>query len=197
MRTLFQALTELLRDEGLLQRERPIVLREEAENSRSGETTLDRAGRALVLRPQPWAFRDHRIPTNRWLFPLFRSDLDDPPLCRSCDFVIFHVPDRDVERLFVFLCELKSGKSRGSRDQVRNTKLIADYILAVMRLHGRVESWPRIEFRGLIFAGAAPPQKGFTKISKGAVYEADPMIPDLSVTLQRAGERYELPWFCN
>lgn len=199
MRTLIHALTELVRED-LIQRG-PLVLREDDEGSTCPPTLLQKSGQGIALRLGAWRIRDREpvieLAPNQWLFPLFRSDLREPPLCRSCDYVIFYAPRSEDRRLFVFLCELKSGSPKGTLQQIRNVKLLVDHVLAVMQLHGRIERWPDIVFRGLVFAGDAPNQKGTTRVPIGAQYEEDRAVPGLRTTIQRPGGSYDLAWFCN
>lgn len=200
MRTFLQAFGELV-EPRLVQPGR-FELREDAQGSTCPATILQRSGQGIALRFGAWRVREREpvveLAPNQWLFPLFRSDLGAPPLCRSCDYVIFYAPRDEHGRLFVFLCELKSGDAKGTLQQIRNVKLLVDHALEVVRLHGRVELWPaEIVFRGLIFADDAPNQKGTTRVPFKVEYQEDRALPGLKTTVQRAGGSYELAWFCN
>lgn len=200
MRTLLQALQELV--EPRLIQPGPFELCEDAQGSTCPPTLLQKSGKGIALRLGSWRIREREpvveLAPNQWLFPLFRSDCGEPPLCRSCDYVLFYAPREETGKLFVFLCELKSSSPKGALQQIRNVKLLVEHALAVMRLHGRTECWPtKIVFRGLIFAGDAPRQKGTTRVQNGAQYRQDPVVPDLMTTTERPGGSYELAWFCN
>jgi len=197
MRTVLQALQDLLEPRHL--QRGALELRERDPGSTCAPTKLDRKGQATVLRFEPWPHgADTEIPINRWLFPLFDVKRSKPPICRSCDYIIFYSPPDFDRRLFVFLCELKSGSPKGSRDQLRNGKLLADYILAVTRLHGGVHDWPEeISFRGIVFAGKAMGTRGATRAPARADYIEDERFQgDLRVTTQRPGKSYALDFFC-
>jgi hypothetical protein len=200
MRTLLQALTDLI--EPRLIQPGTLELREDAQGSTCPPTVLQKSGKGIALRLGSWRLREREpvveLAPNQWLFPLFRSDIGDPPVCRSCDYVIFYAPRNETGKLFVFLCELKSGGARGTLQQIRNVKLLVDHALEVVRLHGRIERWPtEIVFRGLIFAGDAPNQKGTTRVPFGVEYQDDRGLPGLKTTVQRPGGSYDLAWFCN
>jgi hypothetical protein len=194
MRTVLQALGELL-DPRILQ-SGALELREPDPGSTCPPTKLERSGQAVALRFEPWSYRsDLQIPLNRWLFPLFDVQRSDPPICRSCDYIIFHAP-ADEAQLFVFLCELKSGSPKGSMPQLRNGMLLARYILDVIKLHGAVQKWPPdVQFRGLIFAGDAPSPRGGLRASARPRYEQDNTLPDLRTMVERPG-RHHLQTFC-
>lgn len=196
MRTVFHAMRELL--EPRLVQDGPLELCEDDAGSTCPPTILQRTGQSVALRFSPWEYTNGTtIPTNRWLFPIFDVRCSSPPICRSCDYILFYAPSTEPSRLFVFLCELKSGAEKGARTQIRNGKLIADYILAAMRLHGGITQWPaEILFRGLIFAGAARASKGTTRVPCGAEYIPDTTVPQLNVTTQRPGTSYPISMFC-
>ena len=194
MRTILQALRELL-DPRVLQ-DGALELHEPDPGSRCLPTKLERSGQSVALRFEPWSVRkDFQIPTNRWLFPLFDVRHSEPPVCRSCDYIIFHAPSDDTKQLFVFMCELKSGSPRGSLPQVRNGMLLARYILDVVRLHGAVHQWPDVQFRGLIFAGDAPGSRGTQRASSRPRYQKDELT-DLYTLVERPGGRHHLQNLC-
>lgn len=195
MRTVLQALRELL-DPRVLQ-DGPLELSEPEPGSTCPPTKLERSGQSVALRFEPWSYRkDLAIPTNRWLFPLFDVKRSDPPVCRSCDYIVFYAPTDDTKQIFVFLCELKSGSTRGSLPQVRNGMLLARYILDVARLHGAVHEWPEVQFRGLIFAGGAPSIRGGLRASSRPRYQKD-TLTDLYTMVERPGGRHHLQILCS
>lgn len=194
MRTVLQALKELL-DPRILQ-DGPLELRESDVGSTCPPTKLERSGQSVALRFEPWGVRkDLEIPTNRWLFPLFDVKRSEPPVCRSCDYIIFYAPSDVTEQIFVFMCELKSGSPKGSFPQVRNGMLLARYILEVVKLHGAVHQWPDVQFRGLIFAGSAPGPRGSQRPSLRPRYEKD-VLTELYTLVERPGGRHHLQTLC-
>ena len=195
MRTFLQALRELL-DPRVVQ-DGTLELSEPDAGSTCPVTTLNRSGPCVALRFANWAYRhDLEIPTNRWLFPLFDVTRSMPPACRSCDYIIFYAPSDAAERIFVFLCELKSGSPRGSLPQLRNGLLVARYILDVVQLHGAVHHKPDMQFRGLIFAGNAPSARGGQLSSSRLHYEQDVRLRELRTLVESAGGRHHLDTFC-
>jgi len=198
MRTVLQVLREFL-DPRVVQRG-ALELHEYDLTSTCPVTKLERSGQAVALRFEPWAYATNvQIPTNRWLFPLFDVRRGEPPVCRSCDYIVFYSPDGpEHQTLFVLLFELKSGKAKGATAQLRNGKLIADYILSVARLHGSTNRWPTsVCFRGVILAGNAPRAKGSIRAPDRAEYIEDSRCgPELRVTTQRPGPSYPIDFFC-
>lgn len=142
-RTLLQAINEIIRPD--LRRDGPICLEEDAPGSRCGPVTLYKSGKALVLKLDT---------ANDRLFPLF--DPHKAGLTAACDYVIFyqeqHESGSTEPPLFVFLCELKSGRAGSAKAQVENTNLMVQYILEVARHHGDPHEDPTIELRGLVFS---------------------------------------------
>jgi len=134
--------------------ERALILRETDPKSRCPEIKLNKSGKALMVRPD-------QVPAVEMsavdrLFPLF--DITKPGLCQLCDYLVFYSPpvvSDETSELFVFLFELKSGSAKGAVGQLRQGKLLADYVLTVARLHGGIE-WPRVNYRGVTFVGDAP-----------------------------------------
>jgi hypothetical protein len=200
MRTPIQALTELL--EPRVVESGPLELRENDPGSSCPPTKITKSGRALALRFTNWAYNQQvSLPTNRWLFPLLDVTRSAPPASRSCDYIVFHTPPRGKGAdapLFVLLFELKSGYTKGSHVQLRNGKLIADYLLSVARLHGDVGVWPRdIRFRGVVLTRKSQGIKAPTGVSARATYRADTRCEDLSIVNLRPGSTYPLTYFCN
>jgi hypothetical protein len=197
MRTVLQALRELL-DPRILLQDGALELRELDPASTCPSTKLDRSGRSVALRFEPWSYKPSlQIPTNRWLFPLFDITRSGAPICRSCDYIIFYAPADETQRIFVFMCELKSGSPRGSLSQIRNGTLLARYILEVVKLHGAVHQWPvDVQFRGLVFAGNAPSLRGGLRASDPPRYEKD-QLEGLYTLVGRPGGRHHLQTFCS
>lgn len=197
MRTVLQALRESI--EPRVIQSGPLELSESESGSTCPTTKLERAGQAIALRFDDWRYKDRvTIPTNRWLFPLFDVSQGRAPICRSCDYVVFHALPRRPEALFVLLFELKSKSPRGASVQLRNGKLIADYILSVIRLHGDVSRWPtEVCFRGIVLAPNARNTRGGMRAPTRADYIVDHRLPDeLKVTAQRPGSSFALEFFC-
>lgn len=195
MRTVLQALRELLEPRILYHG--ALELCELDPGSTCPSTKLDRSGQSVALRFDPWGYRPGlEIPTNRWLFPLFDVRRSEPPLCRSCDYIIFYAPADDTKQIFVFLCELKSGSPKGSLPQLRNGLILARYILDVVKLHGAVHQWPDVQFRGLIFAGSGRGLRGGLRASFQPRYKQDPELKDLYTMVEHPGGRHHLKTLC-
>jgi hypothetical protein len=200
MRTPIQALTELL--EPRVVESGPLELREDDPGSSCPTTKITKSGQTVALRFAPWNYSPQvSLPTNRWLFPLLDVSRDTPPACRSCDYIVFHAPrktDAADPSLFVFLFELKSGRPKGAVAQLRNGKLIADYLLSVAKLHGKVDVWPPVvRYRGIVLAGKSPGFKASTRVDERAPYAVDSRCPDLGIVNLRPGSSYPLTFFCN
>ena len=200
MRTVIQALEELLARR--LVQKGPLVLEEDDEGSTCPSTPLERSGQAIAIRFKPWALEGEtiKIPTNRWLFSLFEVGAN-PGVSKSCDYIIFVSLPGDTSKLYVFLCELKSGsgkgkgKGRGITAQINNGKLIAEHILNVVRLHGGLQQQVEVEFRGLIFARKAGGMKGAQRLPGTIQYEVDDAT-NLKFLRLRAGDKYLLRALC-
>lgn len=177
-------------------------MREEEEGSTCPETPIERAGQCIAIRFGPWCFEkhDHQIPTNKWIFPFFDVERN-PGISKCCDYIIFSSAPGDPSRLYVLLCELKSGKGKGKgrhqgvAAQIKNGRLIAEHIIGLVLLHGNVQKQPHLEFRGLILAGKAPRLKDSLRPPSVVRYETDDGT-QLKFIRLRAGERYPLRIFC-
>jgi hypothetical protein len=113
---------------------------------------------------------------NDWLFPLFDRTKSD--LTCICDYIVFfEAPKRGDRRLFVFLCELKSGNPQGALKQLRNGKIVSDFIVAMARNHRQVQP-DSVEYRGMIFSTVTRPSE-LTVKPKPPGYRADDRMPDL------------------
>ncbi|MFS8067272.1 MAG: hypothetical protein ACMG6S_12950, partial [Byssovorax sp.] len=137
MKALLNAIVDIIRPD--FHKDGVVRLEETAEGSTCGPVTLNKSGRAVVLKldslPPPACAQQNcllRYSVNDRLFPLFKAEARG--LSALCDYLIFY-PEKGVEdpRLFVFLCELKSGRPTGAKKQAENGKLMADYILAMAR----------------------------------------------------------------
>lgn len=195
MGTFLQALKDLV-DPQILQ-DGPLVLHEDQAGSTCPPIKLEQAGRqAVALRFEPRRLRGGpELPINEWLFPLFDASRSTPPVCRSCDYIVFYAPRNDAKEVFVFLCELKSGSTRGAATQLRNGFLLARYLVEVIELHGEVHPWPLVQFRGIVFSGDAPTRRGSLRPLGHADYLADDQT-DLRITTARARGGHHLQTFC-
>ena len=201
MLPLLQAIANVLRPD--LIQQGSIRLEEADPGSACRAITLDKGGRnAIVLRPDqvgggicPRHDCAIRLDAANRLFPLFRLDAG---IAVMCDYIVFcqDTPRPDA-RLFVLLCELKSGNVGGSRQQIENGRLLADYLLAKASHHGAVRSLPEIQRRGLVFRADARVPKGSLRSSRCA-YEPWPQafFQDLPVAHYACGAEYPLEHFC-
>lgn len=202
-RTLLQAIGEIIRPD--LRRDGPICLEEDAAGSRCGPVTLSKSGKALVLKldglPPPLCRQQGcqlRYAANDRLFPLF--DHHREGLTATCDYVIFYQEQQESGStdapLFIFLCELKSGRAGSAKAQVENTKLMVEYLLTMARRHGGPHEAPRIELRGLIFSPEfeVPKRTGRTARCPYEVLKGG--MPDLKFAYCRAGSQYDISYFC-
>ena len=140
-----------------------LVLREEDPQSTCGEVTLLKGrGDALLLqldRPavpvcgqRPCGLSNA---SNRLIFPLF--DATRAGVTALCDFLMFYqrAPDAPV---YTLMCELKSSERPRGGAQIKNTSLLADYLVSMAVHHGEVHATPAVHRRGLVFhtGGHAP-----------------------------------------
>jgi len=174
--------------------ERALTLRETDPKSRCPEIRLNKSGKALMIRPD-------KVPAVKMsavdrLFPLF--DITKPGLGQLCDYLVFYsrpvVSDEDSE-LWVFLFELKSGSAKGALGQLRQGKLLADYVLAVARLHGGVE-WPRVNYRGVTFVGDAPRPRIVVRYPAAFDWLEDSRLEGLRVCNCRPLASHDLDTLC-
>ena len=148
MSGLLQAIGDILKPEMLI-RQSPIVLQEDHPGSTCEPITLKTTGNVVVLKSDHPSLKP---------FPLFRDDR--PGATRMCDYIIFYAapagaPRRSPgqgRRLFVFLCELKTGKTSGALEQIVNGYHLAGYIVSMARSHFGVHENPAVFYRGLIFS---------------------------------------------
>jgi hypothetical protein len=199
--TLLQAIGDILRP-ALVQRG-PIRLEEVDPGSACKPITLHKSGQAFVLKPDqsaggicPRPDCARTLSAQDRLFPLFRIDVADLPA--MCDYIIFcQESSGDAERLFVLLCELKSGNVDGSRRQIENGRLLADYILATAKLHHAVRPAPEIVCRGLVFSPRFNVPKG--SLRRARCSYNPPMadgFADMPFAYYACGADYPLEHFC-
>lgn len=200
MPTLLQAIGDILRP-ALVQRG-PIRLEETGPGSTCTPITLHKSGQAFVLKPdqsaggicpRPDCARTLSAPDR--LFPLFRIDVADLPA--MCDYIVFcQETSGDAARLFVLLCELKSERIGGSRRQIENGRLLADYILATAKLHHKVRSVPEIVRRGLVFSPRFNVPKGSLRKVRCSYSPMDDGFADMPFAYYACGAEYPLEHFC-
>lgn len=188
--TLLEAIRSILRPE-LLQ-EGTIELVENAPESRCQAVRLNKSGPALVLKLDS---PKTGISVNDWLFPLFLTT--QPALTCMCDYIVFcNAPTRDDARLFVFLCELKSGNPGGAVKQLRNSRLMVDFIVAMARHHRKIERVPEISYRGLVFSTAVKSPPKLRSKSAPPRYLPDEHMADLSFVHFACGSTLQLELLC-
>jgi hypothetical protein len=173
MTTRLQAIRSILQPE--LIEERNIELVEEFPDGRRQVVRLNKSGPALRLKLD----RPPRagISANDWLFPLF--DPTRRSLTCMCDYIVFcNSPKRDDSRLFAFLCELKSSNPGGAIKQIRNGRLMSDFIIAMARHHEQVTHNWDVAYRGLVFSTIAKPFEVTTR-SGAPPYQPDTVMKDL------------------
>ena len=188
--TLLEAIRSILRP-ALLQ-EGTIELVENAPESRCQAVRLNKCGPALVVKLDS---PKKGIAVNDWLFPLFPTT--QPALTCMCDYIVFcNAPARDDARLFVFLCELKSGKPRDALKQIRNGRLTSDFLIATARHHRRIERIPEISYRGLVFSTAVKSPLKLKSKSAPPRYLPDEQMNDLSFVHVACGSTLQLELLC-
>lgn len=201
MKALLTAISDVVRNE--FRQDGVVRLEETAAGSTCGPVTLNKSGPAVVLKldglPPPACAQpgcNLRYSVNDRIFPLFKTETGG--LTALCDYLIFY-PEKDVDdpRLFVFLCELKSGRVSGSRKQAENGKLLADYILAMARHHHKLTSSPACVPRGLVFSPMLEVPKIMNPARDRCAYTSfsDGMV-DMKFAYCRAGSSYPLAYFC-
>ena len=195
------ALIELMRPALQVQ---GLVLEEHTPTSTCPPVKFTKQGRSLLLRPDnPIHVCDRQDchakagSPNERLFPFFVPQKEG--LTALCDYLIFYEPRAckpDAEAgSFVFLCELKSGSVKGSRRQLQNGKLLAEYLLAMARLHGEVHAKPIITYRGIVFSPRTRAPKPGLKGPR-FVFEQDDKLSDLGVTQLPADTPWDLDALC-
>lgn len=196
MTTLLQALADILRSD--LRIPGPIVLEEKDQRSTCEPITLytlDGSEQSILLRPDRVRRDGEKISVNDRLFPLFKETA--PKFTAMCDYIIFYLHGAQAqEELFVLHCELKSNKLSGSRQQIENGKLLADYVLAKAAHHAAIRTMPAIKHRGLVFSPKIDVRMGdFLHIP--CPYESWPEgFMDLPHVRYKSGRAYPLRHFC-
>jgi len=203
MATLLQAIGEVLRP-ALVQRS-PFRLEETDRGSTCEAITLHKSGQAFLLKPDqsaggvcPRGDCAFTFSTPNRLFPLFQTEVAG--IAALCDYIVFcQENSRDDAPLFVLLCELKSGNVKGSRQQIENGRLLADYIVAMARYHRAVQPMPEVFLRGLIFSPTYSVPKGNLHKVR-CKYAPLPKPPggfaDLLFARYACGVGYPLEHFC-
>lgn len=175
-----------------------------AENPTDVRDTLDNARLAVTLKKRRPALvlKLDKAPSgrtgaaNEWLFPLF--DTAKPGLTGMCDYIVFYeAPRRGDARLFTFLCELKSGNLTGATRQIRNGKIMSEFIIEMAR-HNQPqmqEPWA-VEYRGLVFSTRTVSPKGSFNLQRAPFYQTDPRMPALSRADFARGIELPLDWLC-
>ncbi|MBK9258723.1 MAG: hypothetical protein IPM54_02680 [Polyangiaceae bacterium] len=203
MMTLLQAISDILRP-NLIERG-PLLLEETDAKSTCKAITLHKSGQAFMVRPDrsaggicPRVDCSRSLSAPDRLFPLFRVDL--PDIGAMCDYIVFcHDLTRDENRLFILHCEMKSTSPQGSRKQIENGKLLADYIVTMAKHHRPMHALSTVEHRGLVFCN-----KPGLYVPKGNLQEkrcryTPPFaggLSDLKFAYYPAGKEYPLSHFC-
>ncbi len=195
MTTLLDAIEKVLRP-GLVQRG-PILLEEKTSSSICKPITLHKDGQpwmqAIMLQPERVACAGLAIQDR--LFPLF--DHFTAGVAVMCDYLVFCQDIRHPDCLFVLHCELKSTNPGGSRKQIENGRLLADYIVEMAKYHHSLRDVPTIQRRGLVFCPAVgvPKDNLFRNPCRYASPYADG-FEDLTFAHYRDGNEYPLIHFC-
>ena len=192
MASVIEAIRDVLRP-GVFEEGRQ-VLREADAGSRCPEITLNRRGKALMIRPDQVP-ASGISPVDR-LFPLF--DIHKSGLCQLCDYLVFYPVTRSGggSELFVLLFELKSGSAKGSVRQLRNGKLLADYVLEVAHLHGDGVPRSMVQYRGVTFVGDAPRPRSVPRYHGAFDWIEDTDLPQLRVSSCRPSMAHDLDDLC-
>jgi hypothetical protein len=203
MSILLEAIGEILRPALVQRGPGPIRLEEADAGSKCGPITLRKRVDAVALRPDqiggracPRADCALGFSASDRLHPLFR--LDVAGLTVLCDYILFcdETPAPDA-RLFVFLCELKSGRVDGSRQQIEKGRLLADHIIATARHHRGLRTPPRVVHRGLVFTAGRPVPMGSLRHVRCAYPETmpDALFEEMPFAYYASGTEYPLEHF--
>jgi len=195
MTTLLDAIEKVLRP-GLAQRG-PLVLEETSPRSICKPITLHKDGQnsiqALLLRPDRVACGGLSVQDR--LFPLFHHQTAGVAVL--CDYIVFCQDLLRPDRLFVLHCELKSNNPDGSRQQIENGRLLADYILEMAKYHHVLRTAPTIERRGIVFRpGVSVPKDNLFKKRCGYAPPFTDGFDDLRFAHYPDGKLYPLIHFC-
>lgn len=199
MTTLLDAIRGILNRD--LIRDGAVELVETNPVSQCQPVRLNKSGRALMLKLDG---PEHGSSVNNRVFALFNAN--EPGITRVCDYIVFYEPpgatigERGTPRdpcMFVFLCELKSAHPKRAFEQIRNSRLVSDFIVSMARHHRRrIVRKTKLEYRGLIFSTKAPPSKGATKPGDPQKYLTDAVMPDLKGALLKCGTTLQLELLC-
>ena len=142
-----QAIREVLRD-GLSISD--AVLREDDPRSKCKPVQIRRSGKSVIVsfnaqitlseRREPVCIKDV-------LFPLFK---EQEGVTRMCDYWILTEQGEESPVLYVLLCELKSGRSRGLA-QIENGRLLAEYLIKMVAHHRGLDPG-EVQFRGIVWS---------------------------------------------
>lgn len=191
MSDLIDAIRSILRPEVLPSG--PLKLSEAGPASACLPVILERSRKAVLVRPD-----DVTIPgqsASDRLFALF--DVKIPKLAAMCDYILFCNESDTSDSVFVLLCELKSTNVAGSRDQIENGALLADYIVEMAVHHKRVTK-PELHHRGIVFNTSpkfGPVGNPRRQLCKYQAWEK-PRISKLKHVYYPCGKSYPLTHFC-
>lgn len=192
---LLDAIEKVLRP-GLFERG-PILLEETSPTNLCKPVTLHKNGQpsmqALMLQPDRVACAGMSIQDR--LFPLFQHQT--PGIAKMCDYIVFCQDTQRADVLFVLHCELKSKHTDGSRQQIENGRLLADYVLEMAKYHHPWRDLVRIERRGLVFRpNAHVPKDNLFKKRCGYAPAYEDGFADLRFAHYADGKEYPLGHFC-
>ncbi len=85
--------------------------------------------------------------SNNAVFPIFESTI--PSVTSIADYIVFY-PYKD-EKLFVFVCNLKSNNTTGVNDQAQGGWLLSEYIVKTVERLLKFPDNLQVEYRSLIF----------------------------------------------
>lgn len=172
---LIESLTELIKSQYLIHPGGKLVLREESKNATCKYVKLKTSGKVLVL----------------------KFDIDGPEITpyfeqgktnAKCDSIVITSHNK---KIYVFLCELKSG-SGNEIDQINAGMIISQYIIkTAKRVHSNINI-NNVEYRSLIFTGKYAP-KGKTNPRKD-IYEQNQM--GLKYLYRGCNQEYNLSSYC-
>jgi len=134
------------------------ILKEASPESKCKPIRLKKTGKMLVL----------KFDGTLDLLPFLNSSIAD--VKKMCDYIVIY-PVKGKNKLFVFLCELKSGHISDAGEQVRAGRHFAEYLISTaLRLIG-YRAYD-IQYRALIFSTKTAKD---TK-PKTSPYEEYPML---------------------
>ena len=158
------------------------ILTEESSQSKCKHVQLKKTGKMLVLK------FDQVFGTGHDVLPFFKSIED---VKKICDYIIIY-PIKDTDKLFVFICELKSNSTKKAGKQVRAGFYFAQYLISTtLRLLGYKKY--DIHYRALIFS-TNPLVKGTTS-SKSLAYNEFP-APDLKFKHLPCNQPCDIDAYC-